>query len=91
MTKEQLVSIIQEKVGLKTRSEAEKAVNGVISAITEGLAAGEKITFTGFGTFQSCERKERTGRNPRTGETLKIAACKAIKFTPGKNLKGQVS
>ena len=89
MTKAELVSKIAEKAGL-TKADSEKALNAFLSAVEETLISEGKLTLTGFGTFAVEERKERTGRNPRTGEELKIPACKVVKFRPGKLLKEAV-
>ena len=89
MTKAELVSKIAEKAGL-TKADSEKALNAFLSAVEETLVSEGKLTLTGFGTFAVEERKERTGRNPRTGEELKIPACKVVKFRPGKLLKEAV-
>ena len=89
MTKAELVSKIAEKAGL-TKADSEKALNAFLSAVEETLVSEGKLTLTGFGTFAVEERKERTGRNPRTGEEIKIPACKVVKFRPGKLLKEAV-
>ena len=70
-----------------SKKDAEKAVNAALAAITEELKNGGKVSLVGFGTFEVRERPERQGRNPRTGETLTIPACKMVKFRPGKMLK----
>ncbi|MBT8764100.1 HU family DNA-binding protein [Desulfohalobiaceae bacterium Ax17] len=89
MTKAELVSKIAEKTGL-TKADSEKALNAFLGAVEETLVKEGKLTLTGFGTFVVEERKERTGRNPRTGEEIKIPACKVVKFRPGKLLKEAV-
>jgi len=89
MTKAELVSKIAEKAGL-TKADSEKALNAFLSAVEETLVSEGKLTLTGFGTFAVEERKERTGRNPRTGDEIKIPACKVVKFRPGKLLKEAV-
>ena len=70
-----------------TRKEAENAVNAVLKTIEDGLKSGEEITFTGFGKFHVAARGAREGRNPRTGETMQIAATKVPRFTAGSGLK----
>jgi DNA-binding protein HU-beta len=90
MTKAELVAKIAADAGL-TRANAENAVNSLVSVVTDALAAGDKITLVGFGTFEVAERAEREGRNPRTGETLKIAPSKVVKFRVGSKLKGAVA
>ena len=78
------------KTGL-TKKNAEAALNAFVETVSEELAKGEKVSLVGFGTFEVSERAEREGRNPQTGETMKIAASKAPKFKAGKALKDQVN
>jgi len=85
MTKAELVGKISSDGGI-TKSQAEKAVDGFVSAVSDALATGDKITLVGFGTFSVGERAQREGRNPRTGEKIKIAASKVVKFKAGKTL-----
>ncbi len=87
MTKAELVEKIYAKAGLPTKTMAESALDGVVACVREALAAGESVTFTGFGTFKVVERAARKGRNPRTGAEIQIPASKVAKFTPGKQLK----
>ena len=89
MNKTELIEIVAKK-GDFTKKEAEKAVNAFADAITEALAKGEKIQIVNFGTFEVKARAERTGRNPKTGETMQIAASKTPAFTAGKGLKDAV-
>lgn len=86
MTKADLVGFIAEKADIK-KSAAEGALNAFIEAVEKTLKKGEKLALTGFGTFSVSNRKARTGRNPQTGETIKIKATKVPKFTAGKGLK----
>ena len=88
MNKGDLVNEVAKVVS--TKKEAQQAVDCVISSITMALKKGEDVTVTGFGTFRVVKRKARKGRNPRTGEEIKIKASKAPKFTPGKALKDAV-
>jgi len=90
MTKADLVAKIANKAGM-TKVSAENALNSFIDSVEEVLAANDKLTLTGFGTFEVQERKERIGRNPRTGEEIKIPASKVVKFRPGKLLKDAVN
>lgn len=90
MTKTNLIEIVAEKTEFK-KCDAEKAVNAVLAAIEEALAAGEKIQITGFGTFEIRENKEHEGRNPKTGEKIMIAASKVPTFSAGKSLKDAVN
>ena len=86
MNKTQLVEDVALKSGLK-KKEAEAAVNAMTEAIVEALKAGDKVQLIGFGTFEVKERAARDGRNPKTGETIKIAASKHPSFAAGKALK----
>jgi DNA-binding protein HU-beta len=88
MNKGDLINEVAEVVN--TKKEAQSAVESVISSITKALKKGEDVTLTGFGTFKVVKRKARKGRNPYTGEEIKIKATKAPKFTPGKILKEAV-
>jgi DNA-binding protein HU-beta len=85
MNKTELIAAMAEKAGL-TKVDAGKALNAYVEAVKEQLAKGEKVTLVGFGTFGVSERPARTGRNPRTGAKIKIAAKKAAKFKAGKGL-----
>ena len=73
-----------------SKADAEGAVNAVLSAISDALARGESVTIAGFGTFSVKDRPERTGRNPRTGETITIAASRTPSFKAGKTLRDAV-
>ncbi len=86
MNKEDLVNHVAKTVSL-TKKESERSINAAFQGIIETLRQGEDASFVGFGTFFVHSRKERMGRNPRTGEALKIAASKLAKFRPGKTLK----
>ena len=88
MNKGELINEVAKVIG--TKKEAQDAVACVISSITKALKKGEDVTLTGFGTFKVVKRKARKGRNPYTGEAIKIRATKAPKFTPGKALKEAV-
>ncbi|MBQ9783005.1 MAG: HU family DNA-binding protein [Clostridia bacterium] len=90
MNKTQFVEAVALKAGLK-KKEAEAAVNAMTDVIAETLKAGEKVQLIGFGTFEVKERGAREGRNPRTGETIKIAASKSPAFAAGKALKDSVN
>lgn len=89
MTKTDLIVAVAEKTGLK-KKDAEAAVSAVLSTVADTLAQGEKVTLVGFGSFEVKERAARDGRNPLTGESIKIAASKRPVFTAGKALKDQV-
>lgn len=86
MNKTELVSAIAEKSEL-SKKDAELALKAFIETVTEELKKDEKIQLVGFGTFETVDRAARTGKNPQTGKTIKIAACKAPRFKAGKLLK----
>ncbi len=85
MTKQQLIEKVAAKTELK-RSEVEVAVDSVLALIAGALQANERVDLRRFGSFVVKERKERQGRNPRTGETITIAAKRDASFKPGKEL-----
>jgi len=89
MNKQELVTLVAEKADL-SKKESEAAVTAVIEGITATLSKGEKVQLVGFGTFEVRQRQAREGRNPSTGETIKIAAQKVPAFKAGKALKDQV-
>lgn len=89
MNKGELVGQVANHTGL-TKKTSRKALDAVISAITNSLVGREKVTLVGFGTFQVIERKARKGVNPQTGERLQIPAKKVLKFSPGKSLREKV-
>lgn len=89
MNKVELAAAIAEKTNLK-KKDAEAAVSAFAEVIAEELQKGEKVSIAGFGVFEKVERKAREGRNPKSGETLKIEASCAPKFRPGKNLKDAI-
>ena len=90
MNKNELVSSLADKTGLK-KTEVEKVLKAFTDTVSDELKKGEKIQLVGFGTFEVAERPAREGRNPRTGETMKIAASKAPKFKAGKALKDAIN
>lgn len=90
LNKTQLIKAVATKTGL-TQVDAEKAVKGTLDAITEELSSGENVTIIGFGTFSVFERAARTGKNPQTGDSIKIPAKKVAKFKPGKALAETVA
>jgi DNA-binding protein HU-beta len=89
MTKADLATKIGTAAGI-TKSQAEKAVDGFVSAVSAALSGGDKITLVGFGTFSVGTRSQREGRNPRTGEKIKIPESKVVKFKAGKTLSEKV-
>ncbi len=90
MNKTELVSSVAEKAEI-TKKDAEKVVSALLDSIKDALAAGDKVQLVGFGTFEVRERAARTGRNPKTGEEIKIAATKVPAFKAGKTLKDAVN
>lgn len=90
MTKAELINAVAQKTEL-SKKDSEKAVVAVIDAISETLAAGEKVALVGFGTFEVKERAAREGINPRTKEKIEIPASKLPAFKAGKALKEVVS
>ena len=90
MNKGDLVDNVAENAGL-SKQQAESAVSAVLEAIEESLKNDDKVSLIGFGTFSVNERAARTGRNPKTGESIQIAAKKVIKFKPGKALAESVN
>ncbi|MFN3568322.1 MAG: HU family DNA-binding protein [Caldimicrobium sp.] len=89
MNKAELVKRMAEIAGT-TKVNAEKLLDAFMQAVEEAISKEEKVVLVGFGTFQVVKRAERSGRNPRTGEPLKIPAKKVVKFTPGKKLENAV-
>ena len=90
MKKAELITQMAEDAGI-SQAAAGKALDSLIAGITETLKAKDgKLTLTGFGTFSKSHRKAREGRNPQTGETIKIKAHNVVKFKPGKKLKDAI-
>ena len=89
MNKGMLVDVIYEKSG-GTKKQAEQLIGLVFETIANALHEGKEVSITGFGVFSVTNRKERTARNPRTGESVYVPATKAPKFRPGKGLKDAV-
>ena len=90
MNKRELVAAIAEKAGI-SKKDADKALAAFLETVTDEMKKGEKIQLVGFGTFEVRERAERTGINPQTKQTIKIAASKNPVFKAGKALKDAVS
>ncbi|HEY0468837.1 MAG TPA: HU family DNA-binding protein, partial [Polyangiaceae bacterium] len=84
------IESVASKVDLP-RATAERAVNTMFDEMTAALRQGDKVNISGFGTFSVSTRKARTGRNPKTGESIEIAASRAAKFKPGKTLKDEIN
>jgi DNA-binding protein HU-beta len=90
MNKSELVAKIAEGADI-TKASADVALNVTMEAIIKAVTKGDKVQLVGFGTFGSGKRAARTGRNPATGATIKIAAAKTVKFTAGKAFKDAVN
>jgi len=89
LNKAELIASVAEKVELK-KKDVEKVVGAVFESIGDALAGGDKVQLVGFGTFAVKKRAARVGRNPQTGEEIKISASKVPTFKPGKLLKEAV-
>lgn len=89
MNKAELVDLIMsdKKSGLDSKASAERALNSVVESIRAGIKKDHKVQIVGFGTFEVRDVKPRTGRNPQTGEPIKIKASKRVAFKAGKQLK----
>ena len=90
MNKTEIVAAMAEAAGL-SKKDAEKALKAFTDIVAEELKAGGKVQLVGFGTFEVSERAAREGRNPQTGEVMKIKASKAPRFKAGKALKDAVN
>jgi DNA-binding protein HU-beta len=89
MNKAELIGEISSGTGL-SKAEASKALDAFTSAVKKALKKGQKVTLVGFGTYSVGKRNARTGRNPKTGKPIKIAAKKVVKFKAGKGLADSV-
>ncbi|MCD8082784.1 MAG: HU family DNA-binding protein [Clostridiales bacterium] len=90
MNKQELVAAIAEQSGL-SRKDADAALKAFVEVVSGALKDGDRVQLIGFGTFEVSERGARTGRNPRSGETIEIAASKSPKFKAGKALRDLVN
>lgn len=90
MTLDDLNQAVAEATG-GTKAGAAKSVQAVLTSIQDALAKKEKVSIAGFGVFEAVHRPARDGRNPQTGQTIKIAASNAVKFKPGKSLRDAVN
>ena len=90
MNKTELVAAMADQAGL-SKKDAEKALKAFTDVVADELKKGGKVQLVGFGTFEVAEREAREGRNPRTGETMTIAASKSPKFKAGKALKDSLN
>jgi len=90
MNKSDLVEAIVQQTG-QTKTATEETLHALLEVVTDTVAAGDAVQLVGFGTFKSAHRAEREGRNPQTGETLKIAETTLPKFTPGEGFRKKVA
>ena len=90
MNKTEFIAAVAEKAEI-SKKDSEKALKAFVDVVAEQLKAGDKVQLVGFGTFEVSERAAREGRNPQTGETMTIAACKAPKFKAGIALKDAIN
>ena len=90
MNKSELIDAVASAADL-SKADAGRAIDATVAAITDALSSGDSLSLVGFGTFSVSERAARSGRNPRTGETIQIAAAKLPKFKAGKALKDAVN
>lgn len=90
MNRTELIEAVSVDTGL-TRAQAEAALDAVVYEVTAGVRGGSPVRITGFGTFKLRERQARRGRNPQTGEAVRIKASKGIGFTPGVKLKADLN
>ncbi len=89
MNKAELISTLADEAGI-TKTQANTALDAFIGAVTKTLKKGDKVTLVGFGTFSVSKRAARNGRNPQTGETIKIKARKVARFKAGKELSSKM-
>jgi len=90
MNKQELIDAVAAQAGV-SKAAVDEAINAVLTTISREVATGNPVQLVGFGSFSTGERAARTGRNPKTGETLHIAAAKTVKFTAGKAFKDAVN
>ena len=89
MNKAELIAQIADEAGI-TKTQANTALDSFVDAVTKTLKKGDKVTLVGFGTFSVSKRAARNGRNPQTGEVIKIKARKVARFKAGKELSGKL-
>lgn len=90
MNKSELVEVAAKEAGIP-KAAADKALAAIVGAVVDAVAKGESVTLVGFGTFKAAARAARTGKNPKTGAALKIAATTVPKFSPGAGFKAAVA
>ena len=90
LTKKDIVNYLNETIGLN-KSESKLIVEGFFNEIKEALSSGEEVKISGFGNFELIDKKERPGRNPRTGEEVTISARRVVTFRSGRKLRKRIS
>jgi DNA-binding protein HU-beta len=90
MKKTELIEAIATATG-ESQAATARTLDALIQIVSKEVASGGEVAITGFGSFKSSDRAERTGRNPRTGEAMTIAASKSVKFVPGAALRASVN
>jgi DNA-binding protein HU-beta len=90
MNQADLIAHVAAATGM-SKAEAGKALEAVLSGVSDELVAGKEVRLNGFGIFSTVDRAAREGRNPQTGQTVQIAASKAAKFAPAKALKDRIN
>lgn len=91
MTKQEFISLYQEKMEISTKKEAERLINGFFSTLEEILVNGDDLSVIGFGKFETTTKAARICRNPKTGEEVKVPEKKVVKFKAGKGLAEKVA
>jgi DNA-binding protein HU-beta len=90
MTKAELIAAIADKAGV-SKADAENTISAFFDLVVDSAKKGDKVAWPGFGSFQTTERKARTGRNPQTGAEVKVPASTAMKFTSSSTLKSALN
>lgn len=90
MNKAELIEVAAKEAEI-SKAAAERALNAMVSAVVKAVSKGDSVTLVGFGTFKSAKRAARTGKNPKTGATIKIPATTVPKFSAGAAFKGAVA
>lgn len=91
MNKQEFAKMLADRAGLDSAAQGGMVIDTVLESIKDELASGGTVALKGFGKFSTVGRKARAGRNPRTGQTIQIKACRVTKFTPGRELRDSVN
>ncbi|WP_285905458.1 HU family DNA-binding protein [Pseudodesulfovibrio pelocollis] len=91
MTKQEFAKMLADRAGLDSAAQGGIVIDTVLESIRDELASGGTVALKGFGRFSTLDRKARAGRNPRTGQTIQIKACRVARFTPGRELRNSVN